>query len=98
VTNAPQASAVASQMRKRNTATERNRARDAINPERCRGQRLQHRFVKKVTRVTPFTPVSINLIYWQSGDWRRRRWRERLDDAYLLALSPDNGVQFASEQ
>ena len=30
-TNAPKASAVASQMRKRTTATERNRARDAIN-------------------------------------------------------------------
>ena len=28
---APRASAVASQMRKRSTATERNRARDAIN-------------------------------------------------------------------
>lgn len=98
MTNAPQASAAASQMRKRNTATERNRARDAINPERFRGQRLQHRFVKKVARVTPFTLVSTNLIYWQSGDWRRRRWRERLDDAHLLALSPDNGVQFASEQ
>ena len=31
LTNAPNASAVATQMRKRNTATERNRARDAIN-------------------------------------------------------------------
>ena len=31
MTNAPNASAVATQMRKRNTATERNRARDAIN-------------------------------------------------------------------
>ena len=30
---APEASAVASQMRKRTTATERNRARDTINPE-----------------------------------------------------------------
>jgi hypothetical protein len=30
-TNAPNASAVASQMRNRTTATERNRARDAIN-------------------------------------------------------------------
>src|SRR5207248_1161861 len=36
---APRTSAVASQMRKRTTATERNRARDAINPERFRGQR-----------------------------------------------------------
>jgi hypothetical protein len=36
---APTAKAVASQMRKRTTATERNRARDAINPERFRGQR-----------------------------------------------------------
>jgi len=36
---APRASAVASQMRKRTTATDRNRVRDAINPERFRGQR-----------------------------------------------------------
>ena len=36
---APRTSAVASQMRKRTTATERNRERDAINPERFRGQR-----------------------------------------------------------
>ena len=33
---APTASAVATQMRKRTTATERNRARDAINSERFR--------------------------------------------------------------
>jgi hypothetical protein len=33
---APRASAVASQMRKRTTATESNRAREAINPERFR--------------------------------------------------------------
>jgi hypothetical protein len=33
---APTASAVARQMRKRTTATERNRARDAINSERFR--------------------------------------------------------------
>jgi len=33
---APTASAVASQMRKRTTATESNRVRDAINPERFR--------------------------------------------------------------
>jgi hypothetical protein len=32
----PMASAVARQMRKRTTATERNRARDAINSERFR--------------------------------------------------------------
>jgi hypothetical protein len=38
-TIAPEASAVVSQMRKRTTATERNRARDAINPECSRGQR-----------------------------------------------------------
>jgi hypothetical protein len=38
---APTASAAASEMRKRTTATERNRARDAINPECFRGQRLQ---------------------------------------------------------
>jgi hypothetical protein len=38
---APRASAVASQMRKRTTATERNRARDAING-----------IVKKVNRIT----------------------------------------------
>jgi hypothetical protein len=40
-TIAPEASAVVSQMRKRTTATERNRARDAIN-----------QIVKKVTRLT----------------------------------------------
>jgi hypothetical protein len=44
VTIAPTASAVASQMRKRTTATERNRAHDAING-----------FVKKVTKVTTAT-------------------------------------------
>ena len=44
VTIAPTASAVASQMRKRTTATERNRARDAING-----------IVKKVTKVTTAT-------------------------------------------
>lgn len=33
------ANAVASQRRKRTTAADRNRARDAINPERFRGQR-----------------------------------------------------------
>jgi hypothetical protein len=43
---APTASAVATQMRKRTTATERNRARDAING-----------IVKKVNRDTEVTKV-----------------------------------------
>jgi hypothetical protein len=41
------ANAVASQRRKRTTATDRNRARDAINPQASRGESL-----KKVTAVT----------------------------------------------
>src|SRR5262249_28480511 len=52
-TIAPEASAVASQMRKRTTATERNRARDAINPECFRGQLQQWlRELKSVTKTT----------------------------------------------
>jgi hypothetical protein len=37
---APSTSAVVTQMRIRTTATERNRARDAINPQRCGDQRI----------------------------------------------------------
>src|SRR4029077_3318551 len=48
-TNAPNASAVASQMRKRNTATERNRARDAINA--CSIDLLKK---LKIQRAAPF--------------------------------------------
>ena len=49
---APSATAVASQRRKRTTATERNRARDAING-----------IVKKVKRVTKGTKVDYLLLF-----------------------------------
>jgi hypothetical protein len=49
---APSATAVASQRRKRDTATERNRARDAING-----------IVKKVKRVTKGTKVDHLLLF-----------------------------------
>jgi hypothetical protein len=51
---APTASAVASQMRERTTATERNRARDAINPERCQFDGI----IKKVTKFKTAMPPS----------------------------------------
>ena len=47
--NAQNASAVASQMRKRTTATERNRARDAINA-------YSIDLLKKLQGVTAFYP------------------------------------------
>jgi hypothetical protein len=54
----PETSAVVSQMRKRTTATERNRARDAIN-----------QIVKKVKRVTKVTKIDrlflFNLLTFQ---------------------------------
>ena len=56
MTSAPNESAVASQMRKRNTATERNRARDAINV-------YSSDLLKKVTKQKElrfFTVLSVN--------------------------------------
>ena len=92
--NAPNASAVASQMRKRTTATERNRAWNAINA-------YSNDLLKKLQNTQGlrlFWVVADYLSRRRSGEWRRRRRRERLGcAAHFLALTPDNGVQFASE-
>jgi hypothetical protein len=51
---APTASAVASEMRKRTTATERNRARDAINSERFRESTESLKKLKAGRSPVPF--------------------------------------------
>jgi hypothetical protein len=63
-TIAPEASAVASQMRKRTTATERIRARDAINPEcfRVNGiveKKLKGYKVKEGNHLFPFNVLTL---------------------------------------
>ena len=54
---APTASAVASEMRKRTTATERNRARDAINSERFRELTESSKKLKEGRLPLPFWPL-----------------------------------------
>src|SRR5436190_14375792 len=78
-------------MRKRTTATERNRACDAINA-------YSTDLLKKLqnTQSCAFSSLlSVLLRIRPSGKWRGR---ERLGDAHLLTLAPDDGVQFASQQ
>ena len=59
MTSAPNASAVASQMRKRTTATDRNRARDAINAYSSNLlKKLQH---SKSCAFSPWLSVSFHV-------------------------------------
>ena len=80
MTNAPKASAVANQMRKRTTATERNRARDAINLECFRGQRLERCFEKNYKNKVRRT---FAVAYWSiqaagAADAGSRGWAMRI--------------------
>ena len=89
---APTASAVASQMRKRTTATERNRGRGAINA-------YSSNLLKKLQRGDDL--FLFNFVTLLTSISRRARGRlgcARRSPAHSLGFPTKNGVQFTSKQ
>ena len=101
VTIAPRASAVASQMRKRTTATERNRARDAINSEDFRESTESLKNLKRFTTRNKSSSIAFVTFVTSASYSRRARGRlrcERRSPAHSFAFPPKDCVQFASQQ
>ena len=84
---APTASAVVNQMRKRATATERNRPRDVINAS---NSDLLKKLQTLQTGRSRFSASTLTNRCRLGGD--------RHYPAHSLALAPKNGVQFTSQQ
>jgi hypothetical protein len=84
---APTASAVANQMRKRTTATERNRPRDVINAS-------NNDLLKKCKHSKRDVPVLALRLLTN----RCRLGSDGHYPAHSLALAPKNGVQLTAQQ